>query len=154
MLLSDSHSILAKRFWVDDVPGSLVPGSRLSNLLHRYSLGKSLSPLGLRFLDENGFKRLVQFISNEISEAQFHQFAPIEQSTRVDAAFARQKAAEQQLKVDQEAAEARHAAMMARLHAERLQRESDPKFIVRQKIASCEKAMVLMASSTSLISGN
>lgn len=69
----DNHSILAKQFWVDDVPGSLVPGSRLSNLLHAYSLGKPLSLLGLKFLSENGFKSLAQFISGEISEAQFHQ---------------------------------------------------------------------------------
>ncbi len=131
--MSDNSSILAKRFWVDDVPGSLVPGSRLSNLLHSHSLGKPLSPLGLRFLDGNGFKCLAQLISGEISEAQFHQLAPIEQSARVEAAFAREKAAEQQRKVDQEAAEIRHTAMMARLHAERLQRESDPKFIARQK---------------------
>lgn len=89
VLMSDNPSILAKRFWVDDVPGSLVPGSRLSNLLHSHSLGKPLSPLGLRFLDENGFKSLAQFISGEISEAQFHQLAPNEQSARVEAAFER-----------------------------------------------------------------
>lgn len=131
--MSDNPSILAKRFWVDDVPGSLVPGSRLSNLLHSHSLGKPLSPLGLRFLDENGFKSLAQFISGEISEAQFHQLAPIEQSSRVAAAAEHQKALEQQRQVEREAAEARHVAMMARLHAERVQRESDPKFIARQK---------------------
>lgn len=38
--MSDNPSILAKRFWVDDVHGSLVPGSRLSNLLHSHSLCK------------------------------------------------------------------------------------------------------------------
>lgn len=131
--MSNNHLILAKRFWVDDVPGSQVPGSRLSNILHAYFLGKPLSPFGLRFLSESGLKSLVQFISGQISEAQFHQLAPSEQSTRVDAALLRQKAAEQQRKVDQEAAEARHSAMMTRLHAEKLQRESDLKFIARQK---------------------
>ena len=40
VLMSDNPSILAKRFWVDDVHGSLVPGSRLSNLLHSHSLCK------------------------------------------------------------------------------------------------------------------
>ncbi|OQR35350.1 hypothetical protein BWR15_15575 [Pseudomonas sp. T] len=138
--MSDYHSILAKRFWVDDVHGALVPASRLSNLLHTHSLGKPLSPLGLRFLDENGFKCLAQFISGELSEHQFHQLAPIEQSARVEAALAREKVAEQQRKVDQEAAEIRHTAMMDRLHAERLQRESDPKFIARQKNSELREA--------------
>ncbi|RRW12275.1 hypothetical protein EGJ43_18355 [Stutzerimonas stutzeri] len=131
--MSDNHLTLAKRFWVDDMPGSSVSGSRLSNLLETFARGNSLSVLGQRFLTENGLKTLAQFVTGEISESQFLQLAPVEQVSRVAAALVRQKAAEQQKQVEQEAAEARHAAMMARLHAERLQRESDPKFIARQK---------------------
>jgi tetratricopeptide (TPR) repeat protein len=133
VLMSDNHLTLAKRFWVDDLPGASVSGSRLSNLMETFSQGKPLSALGLRFLTENGLKSLAQFVAGDISESQFIQLAPIEQSSRVAAALVRQKAAEQQRQVEQEAAEARHAAMMARLHAERLQRESDPKFIARQR---------------------
>ncbi len=131
--MSDNHLILAKRFWVDDMPGSLVSGSRLSNLLDNFAQGKPLSALGLRFLAENGLKSLAQFVAGDISESQFLLLAPIEQSSRVAAAAEHQNALKQQRQVEQEAAEARHAAMMARLHAERLQRESDPKFIARQK---------------------
>lgn len=48
--MSDNHLTLAKRFWVDDMPGSSVSGSRLSNLLDALAQGKPLSALGLRFL--------------------------------------------------------------------------------------------------------
>ncbi|RRV69578.1 hypothetical protein EGI99_05895 [Stutzerimonas stutzeri] len=131
--MSDNHLTLAKRFWVDDLPGASVSGSRLSNLLDALAQGKPLSALGLRFLTENGLKSLAQFVTGDISESQFFLLAPIEQSSRVAAAAEHQKALEQQRQVEQEAAEARHAAMMARLQAERLQRESDPKFIARQR---------------------
>lgn len=57
----------------------------------------------------------------------------LEQSTRVASAAEHQKVLEQQRRVEQEAAEARHVAIMVRLHAEKLKRESDPKFIARQK---------------------
>lgn len=131
--MSDNHLTLAKRFWVDDMPGSSVAGSRLSNLLETFAQGKTMSALGLRFLTENGLKSLAQFVAGDISESQFLLLAPIEQSSRVTAAAEHQKALEQRRQVEREAAEARHAAMMARLHDERLQRESDPKFIARQK---------------------
>jgi len=131
--MPDDQMTLAKRFWVDDMPGSSVSGSRLSNLLEAFAQGKPVSALGLRFLFEKGLKSLAQFVAGDISESQFFLLAPIEQSSRVAAAAEHQKALEQQRQVEQEAAEARHAAMMARFHAERLQRESDPKFIARQK---------------------
>ena len=131
--MSDNHLTLAKRFWVDDMPGSSVSGSRLSNLLDALAQGKPLSALGLRFLTENGLKSLAQFVTGDISESQFFLLAPIEQSSRVAAAAEHQKALEQQQQVEREEAETRHAAMMARFHAERVQRESDPKFIARQK---------------------
>lgn len=131
--MSDNHLTFAKRFWVDDVPGSSVPGSRLSNLLETFAQGKPLSTLGLRYMSENGLKNLAQFISGEIPESQFQQLAPIEQSARVAAAALQQKALEERRQVEREEAEARHRAMLAKLQAERLQRESDPKFIARQK---------------------
>lgn len=83
--MSDNHLILAKRFWVDDIPGSSVPGSRLSNLLTTIAQGKPLSALGVRFLIENELKSLTQFISGDIQENQFRQLAPIEQSARIAA---------------------------------------------------------------------
>lgn len=131
--MSGNHLTLAKRFLVDDLPGASVSGSRLSNLLETFSQGKPLSALGLRFLNENGLKSLAQFVTGDISESQFLMLAPIEQSSRVAAAAEHQKALEQQRQVEREAAEARHVAMMARLHAERVQRESDPKFIARKQ---------------------
>ncbi len=131
--MSDNHLILAKRFWVDDMPGSSVPGSRLSNLLTAIAQGKPLSALGVRFLSENGLKSLTQFVSGDIQENQFRQLAPIEQSARIAATAVLQRDIKQQRKVEQEAADARHAAMMDRLRIEQLQRESDPRYIARQK---------------------
>ena len=131
--MSDNHLILAKRFWVDDMPGSSVPGSRLSNLIATIAQGKPSSALGLRFLSENGLKSLTQFISGDIQENQFRQLAPIEQSARIAATAVLQRDIKQQRKVEQKAADARHEAMMDRLRIERLQRESDPRYIARQK---------------------
>ena len=55
--MSDNHLTLAKRFWVDDMPGSSVSGSRLSNLLETFARGNSFECPGQRFLTENGSRR-------------------------------------------------------------------------------------------------
>jgi tetratricopeptide (TPR) repeat protein len=131
--MSDNHLILAKRFLVDDMSGALVPSSRLSNLLETFSKGKPVSVMGVRFLNDNGLTNLARYLSGDIQEVQFRELAPIEQSTRIAAAVLKQKALEQERLVEREEVESRHKAMMARLRAEKLQRESDPKFIARQK---------------------
>lgn len=118
--------MLAKRFFVDDFPSASVPGTRLSNLLDAFSKGKQLSALGAQYLIDQGLSSLNLYLSEGISESQFLELAAIEQSARITAAKARQQ-------VERHEADARQQAMFARLHAEKLQRESDPKFIARKK---------------------
>ena len=118
--MSDIRLKLAKKFYAEDMPSASIPHSRLSNLLTSLSQSKPISHLGLHFLTENGLKNLAQFIAGEISEAEFHQLAPIEQTSRIAAAAEQQKILEQQRQAKKEAFEARHAAMMAELKAKRI----------------------------------
>lgn len=116
----------AKHFWVDDVPSATTSGSRLNNLLASLGKGQPLTATSRSFLAARGLNTLASFLAGEISEEQFNQRAQAEQDERITLV-------QQQKIAEQNAADAREAAMWARIEAERIQRESDPKFIARKK---------------------
>ena len=76
---------------------------------------------------------LICFLDGELSKEQFDQKSQVEQDRRVALAQLQQLEAETQKIAEQIATEAREAAMWARLNAERIKRESDPRFIARRK---------------------
>jgi hypothetical protein len=117
---------LAKYYLVDDVPSAATGGTRLSNILESLANGLSLTATSRRFLMERGLLTLVKFADREISEEQFSQLARAERDRRTAATEIQRRASESE-------AAARQAAMWASLKAERTKRESDPKFIAKQK---------------------
>lgn len=86
--------------------------------------------------------------------AGFCQSAPIEQSARIAAAAVLQRNVERKKEVEQEAADARHAAIMDRLRTERLQRKNDPRYLASKGIVSCVKDTVSMVLSMKKISNS
>lgn len=124
---------LAKNYWVDDVSGATTVGSRLNNLLASISKGQPMTATGRGFLESRGLNALASFLSGELSQSQFAQRAQAERDQRIALAQHQQLEMEAQKITEQNAADAREAAMWARLEADRIQRESDPKFIARKK---------------------
>jgi tetratricopeptide (TPR) repeat protein len=131
--MSISASDLAKHYWVDDVPGATTAGSRLNNLLTSLGKGQPMTATSRSFLASRGLNTLVCFLAGELSQVQFNQLAQVERDRRIALAQQQQLEMEAQKMAEQSAADAREAAMWARLEAERIQRESDPWFIAKKK---------------------
>lgn len=124
---------MAKRYWVDDVPSATTSGSRLNNLLVSLGKGQPMTATSRSFLVARGLNTLASFLAGEISKEQFNQQAQAERDGRIALAQQAQLELEAKKIAEQNAAETREAAMWARIEAERIQRESDPKFIARKK---------------------
>lgn len=131
--MSISPLDLAKNYWVDDVSGATTVGSRLNNLLASIGKGQPMTVTGRGFLESRGLNTLASFLAGELSKEQFAQCAQAEQDQRIALAQQQQLEMETQKIAEQNAADAREAARWTRLEAERIQRESDPKFIARKK---------------------
>lgn len=123
----------AIKYYVDDLSGALIPGSRLSNILKEYELTKQISDNTKDFLQRKGFLALLSYSKKEISFSDFSKAAEIEQSERRQTAEtsalkeqARQKLEEEtlfaKLKIAQEQEEARRRAF-----------EKDPRNIAKAK---------------------
>lgn len=131
--MSTSPLDLAKRYWVDDVPSAATVGTRLNNILCSISRGQPLSAVTKAFLTSRKMDTLISFACGNLSEEQFIQLSQAEREGRVAASLQKQREAEAQKRAERSAEIERQAAMWARLEAERIQRESDPKFIARKK---------------------
>lgn len=131
--MSTSSLELAKRYWIDDVPSAANAGTRLNNLLGSIANGQPLTAVSKAFLESRGLDTLLDLVNGILSEDQFNQLASAERERRIAAELLQQLEIDAKKKADQAIADAREAAMWARLKAERIQRESDPKFIARKK---------------------
>lgn len=124
---------LAKRFWVDDMANAATAGTRLNNILVSLEQDKPLTGVSISFLIERGLHVLANFANGEIDEAEFDKLARSEREIRIEAALVHQRNSEARMQIDQAESKAREAAMWASLEEERAKRESDPKFIAKQK---------------------
>lgn len=131
--MSPSPSDLAKRYWIDDIPGAATAGSRLNNLLKSLTKGQPITATSRAFLLSRGLDTLVHFFDGRLSVEHFNPRAQAERDQRIAAAQLHQQEIEAQKKAEQDLADAREAAMWTRLESERLKRESDPTFIARKK---------------------
>ncbi len=127
--MSTSLSDLARRYWVTDMPSAQLAGTRLSNALKAIAQKQPLKGAEKSYLLTQGLHALVELACSSLPEGQFNQRARAESEQRAAARVQRQQEAE----AERAAAAAREATMWARLEAERVKRESDPKFIARRK---------------------
>ena len=124
---------LARRFFVDDLPGAEVPFTRIQGILEGCVAGKSLSSSNEQFLRSRGLAELVEFAKSDVDEETFRQRAALEQRFRQIEFEEKRVALAAKAKLAAEQAEARPAAMWAEHNAARLREEQDPKNIARRK---------------------
>src|SRR5690606_8911708 len=124
---------LAERFCVDDLAGAIVPGSRLHGILAACAEGKALSAHNEKFLVSRGLLALVAFAKNDTTEASFRSDARAEQNQRKIDREADARSEIWRREVEAAAAEARQVAMWAKIEAERIRRERDPRNIARRE---------------------
>ena len=124
---------LARQFWVDDITSAITGGARLHSLLVAAGQGATISAANRQFLLNRGLNALLCFLTGELSQEQFDQKGKAEQEQRNELAQQKQREIAAQKAADEERYKAEQKARSVRLEAERIQRESDPKYIARMK---------------------
>ncbi len=131
--MSISPLDLAKHYCVDDITSATSGGSRLNNLLVSVSKGHPVSTFGQKFLKSRGLNALTDFLAGEISKEEFYIRSRLEREQRIVVARQQQLEIEASKIAEQQAEAVRQKAMWARIEAERIKRESDPRYIARKK---------------------
>ena len=133
MSIQESPRQRAERYWVEDLPGADSPGTRLSNILLLLDADRPASESTQKFLASRGLHALIAYANGDMADADFAKAAQAEQDVRLEAA--ERERAETVARADARNAEmqARQQAMWAEIEADRLRRESDPRFIARRK---------------------
>lgn len=124
---------LAYRYFVNDLPGSTIPASRLRDILERLQLGRPLTTNGFNYLHQQGLTALGQLARGVITYETFKESAAPEQAKRVQVIEAEKQTKHALILAKAVEQKARDAEYWAKQEAERLARESDPKYIAKMK---------------------
>lgn len=140
VVLDPRRSEIASKYFLLDVPGAIIPASRLSTILSNLDQDKKLSTIALEYLRQQGFFALRNLALGESTYEGFTKAALIEQDVRAYAANAiRQKEEADRLQFIADSI-AREASRAAEYERERRTRESDPKYVAKvknQKLRVC-----------------
>lgn len=123
----------ASYFLVSDVPAATTPASRLRDILDKLAQHRPLTTIQFSFLRQQGFVAIERFARGEITYEAFREAAGAEQVQRQRVAEAERQAQHAAMLARAAEQEAREAAWAARQEAARRARESDPKYIAKQK---------------------
>lgn len=124
---------LADYFFVSDLPGSMIPASRLRGILDKLHDGSPLTAAGLNYLRQQGLSALEQLALGEIAYELFREIAEAERSIRKQAAEIERQAKHALMEARAAELKAHEAERWAQQEAERLKRERDPKYIAKIK---------------------
>lgn len=80
---SDQLRTIANKYRLEDMDGSLIPSSRLSNILNDLELDKKINNSALEFLLKNKLFALNSYAKKEISFNDYSEIARAEQSLRI-----------------------------------------------------------------------
>lgn len=133
-MFQNNYQEIALKYVVDDLPGSLIPGSRLRKILERLELSENcITEYSLSFFQKQGLIALSLYAQKKISYSDFFAQAQTEKSKRVHAA---------QLRIEKEKAEqeekrriikAESDAYFQKEAARRRAYENDPRTIAKRK---------------------
>ncbi len=121
----------AIKYCVDDLPGALIPFSRLSNILKQLDLGDRISGAALEFLHNKGLLALLSYARGKFTFSNFLKEAKSEQSERCLAAEARALKEQAEQKLKDEVMQARQRQIQERWAAEKRAFDNDPRNIAR-----------------------
>lgn len=131
---------LARKYFVADLPGAIIPATRLHNILDNLEQGRRPLEQALMYLQKQGLAALQQLALGKISYDAFSQIAAEELVKREQVAEAerrKKEAAQLRLFEQEKAQEAIRKSEYERKRQQaeeaRRQRESDPKYIAKIK---------------------
>ena len=128
---SNKYKETAIRYYVDDLTGSLIPGSRLSNILKELDLEKEISDNSKAFLQKKGLMALFSYSKKEISFSAFSIAAESEQSERRKIAEACALKEQTRKKLEEDALLAASKIAQEKAEARRRAIENDPRNIAK-----------------------
>lgn len=132
-MVNPSYRDTAVHYCVDDLPSSVVAGTRLQNILDCLHHGKPVTRLSANYLQQQGLEVLHQFATGELPYDRFQKLALAERSLRLESAVAAKLAREIEDRAREVAMQARMKFAYEQVEAARLAKESDPKFIAKVK---------------------
>jgi plasmid stabilization system protein ParE len=133
VVIDSNRTDLASKYFVTDIPGAVVPATRLSNILDALEQCRPLSVPALMYLQQHGFLSLQRLSQGEITYEEFRRIAAGELFMREQAAAAQRQIDEIEAKAQKAIREAEYEHNRQRAEEERRKRESDPKYIAKIK---------------------
>jgi hypothetical protein len=124
---------VAHYYCVDDLPGATVVATRLRNIIDTLWAGRSLTALGLKYLQQEGLVALHRLATGQMSYENFRDAASKEQAERRRNAEAQRIAKEAEDKARDLALAAKAEQQRQQAERVRLARERDPKYIAKMK---------------------
>jgi len=86
--LNSSNTGLASMYFLDDVPGAAIPGSRLHAVLQRVEACSPLTVIQQHFLRERGYEALLQLAIGKLDRDAFRENSRMEKERRLKAKIA------------------------------------------------------------------
>lgn len=83
------HADLAKRYFLEDLPGATQPGARLNGILLKIDAGEQVTALQRQFLATTGLHALVTLAEGKTTLGEFRAAAEQEQKVRIEDAAAK-----------------------------------------------------------------
>jgi tetratricopeptide (TPR) repeat protein len=130
---NESISDIARQYCVSDIPGATIPGSRLSTILESMFHGRPLSGFSLKYLEQQHLTELHLLATGQIDYEAFVEASNKARKSREEAAEVERLAHEAKRLAREAEWAMKFRQERAAADAARIARESDPKYIARNK---------------------
>lgn len=128
-----SRHNLAGKYFVSDLPGAIIPSTRLNDILNKLEQGSPLSSIALMYLEQQGLLALKQFAEGEIIYEKFCKLAVEELKVREHAAVLQKQREEKDAEDRDAISKAKNALYFKRREEEQRRLESSPRYIAKVK---------------------
>ncbi len=133
VVIDPSRTGLARKYFVADIPGAIIPATRLRKILENLELNYKLTVHDLIYLQQQRLIALKQFAQGEIAYEEFIKIAADELFIREHEAAAKKLNDEKEAKAQEAIREAQYEINRQRTEEARRKLESDPKHIAKIK---------------------
>ncbi len=136
----NKYKAIAAKYAVDDLSGSLIPGSRLSKFLEKLESSENcITEYSLLFLKKHGLTAISHYAKNEISYKEFFKQACLERSKRVHTIKIREAKEKAKREEEKKILAAKSEAYFQREAACRQAYENDPGTIAKRKLIELKR---------------
>jgi tetratricopeptide (TPR) repeat protein len=112
--LKPSAADLAAAYFLDDVAGATIPGSRLQAVLERVEARRPLTVIQQAFLQERGYDALLRFALGGLDEDGFRNSSRVEQESRISVKLVAEQISTAEQHFNYEATERTNKALFAK----------------------------------------